>query len=145
MIALPQRWHSIRPLPLSHGCGLSVVCRGRGGMWVSKTYPLLGQAARAYPCLFRGVEENVFLSSLSFQADIRDSVLLSAALDIARPAMKTVEEGCLSPDELLRMHRCTEVIQFLSAAELVPTKPEENRASLQPGESSSSIEAASRT
>ncbi len=52
------RWHSIRPLPLSHGCGLSVVCRGRGGMWVSKTSPLLGQAACAYPCLFRGVEEN---------------------------------------------------------------------------------------
>jgi hypothetical protein len=27
-------------------------------MWVSETCPLLGQAARAYPCLFRGVEEN---------------------------------------------------------------------------------------
>jgi hypothetical protein len=55
------RWHSIRPLPLSHGCGLSVVCRGRGGMWVSKnlsaTAPGRFLFSRPYPCLFRGVEE----------------------------------------------------------------------------------------
>ncbi len=86
----------------------------------------------------------VFPSSPLPGRDNRDSVLLAAALDIAHLAMKTVREGSLSPDELLRMHRCTEVIKFLSAAGLVPIKPEENRASLQPGESSSSIDAPGR-
>lgn len=34
--------------------------------------------------------------------------------------------GSLSSDELLRMHRCTEAIRYLSAAGLIPTKqPEE--------------------
>ncbi len=69
---------------------------------------------------------------------MRDSVLLAAALDIARLAMKTVEEGNLSSDELLRMLRCTEVIRCLSAAGFIPIKPDENRPSLQPGQSSSS-------
>jgi hypothetical protein len=55
-------------------------------------------------------------------------LLLGAALDIARLAMKAEEEGSISSDELLRMHQCTEAIQFLSAAGLIPTKQLEEKA-----------------
>lgn len=79
----------------------------------------------------------VFPSSPLPGRDNRDSVLLAAALDIAHLAMKTVREGSLSSDELLRMHRCTEVIRYLSAAGLIPTK-QENSADLQTGGLSSS-------
>jgi hypothetical protein len=52
--------------------------------------------------------------------------------------MKTVEEGSLSSDELLRMHRCTEAIRYLSAAGLIPTKQPEEVGAPQTGSSSSS-------
>jgi hypothetical protein len=85
-----------------------------------------------------GLVSNARIPIFSCQADRRDSLLLGAALDLALLAMKTVEEGSLSADELLRMHQCTEAIRFLSAAGLIPTKQPEEAGFLQTGPSYSS-------
>jgi hypothetical protein len=47
--------------------------------------------------------------------------LLGAALDTALLAMKTVEEGSISSDELLQMHRCTEAIRYLRMSPVPPS------------------------